>query len=129
MDTQDTPTVDPVGRLLGIELTAAGDGEAALAMTVRPDMLNGHETCHGGIIFLLGDMAMDYAVNTGNPLSVGVHAETDFVRAAQAGDRLIASAQVKEKWGRTRLIDATVTNDDTGETVAIFRGRTRQIGK
>jgi len=126
---ETTPSVDPSGQLLGIELINAGGGDAEFAVTVREDMTNGHGMCHGGMIFLLGDTAMDYAVNTGNPLSVAVHAEIDFVSPAHVGDRLHAVAHVRDSWGRARLIDATITNEATGQVVAHFRGRTREIGR
>ncbi len=129
VDNQSTPSVDPSGQLLGIELISAGDGSASFALTVRDDMVNGHGMCHGGIIFLLGDTVMDYATNTGNPLSVAVHAEIDYVSPAHIGDRLIAAGTVRDAWGRARLVDASVVNETTGKTVAHFRGRTREIGR
>lgn len=129
VENQTTPSVDPSGQLLGIELISAGDGSASFAVTVRDDMANGHGMCHGGIIFLLGDTVMDYATNTGNPLSVAVHAEIDYVSPAHTGDRLVAAGAVRDTWGRARLVDATITNETTGKVVAHFRGRTREIGR
>lgn len=114
---------------MGIELVHAGGGRARFEMTVREDMVNGHGMCHGGLIFLLGDTVMDYATNTGQPLSVAVHAEIDYLRPAHVGDRLIAEGGVQDEWGRSRLVDATVTNAATGMAIAHFRGRTREIGR
>ncbi|MFT7476687.1 MAG: acyl-CoA thioesterase [Verrucomicrobiales bacterium] len=119
--------MDPSAQLLGIELIHAGDGRARFEMTVREDMANGHGMCHGGIIFLLGDTVMDYATNVGNPLSVAVHAEVDFVSPAHVGDRLVAEGGVQDTWGRKRLVDVTVTNMTTGKDIAHFRGRTQEI--
>lgn len=127
MDNPAQPHIDPAGSLLGIELIHAGDGAARFEMTVRDDMLNSHGMCHGGIIFLLGDTVMDYATNTGNPLSVAVHAEVDYLSPAHEGDPLIAEGRVHDTWGRSQLVDATITNELTGKTVAHFRGRTRQV--
>ena len=129
VDNSPDPTPDPVGESLRIELIHAGDGRASFEMTVRDDMVNGHGTCHGGIIFLLGDTVMDYATNVGNPLSVAVHAEVDYVSPAHIGDRLNAEGGVNDSWGRTGLVDATITNITTGKIVAHFRGRTREIGR
>ena len=127
-NADDTET-DPVGALLGIELVHAGDGAARFRLTVRDDMVNGHGMCHGGIIFLLGDTVMDYATNTGRPLSVAVHAEVDYLAPAHVGDVLVADGAVHDHWGRTRMGDATIRNETTGNTVAHFRGRTREIGR
>ena len=44
-------------------------------MTVREDMLNGHDICHGGFIATLADSAFAYACNSYNELTVacGLH--------------------------------------------------------
>lgn len=36
-------------------------GYARVRMPVRADMLNGHGTCHGGIVFALADSAFAFA--------------------------------------------------------------------
>jgi len=42
---------DCCSRMLGIVVDDARPGYAKLSMVVRDDMVNGHGTCHGGIIF------------------------------------------------------------------------------
>ena len=42
---------DTCARTMGIELIEMDDGFAQMTMTVSPDMLNGHQTCHGGQLF------------------------------------------------------------------------------
>ncbi|MCK7498913.1 MAG: hypothetical protein MZW92_56495 [Comamonadaceae bacterium] len=39
---------------------AVGPGSATLTMTVREDMLNGHDICHGGLVTTLADSAFAY---------------------------------------------------------------------
>ncbi|VDZ67097.1 Phenylacetic acid degradation protein PaaD, thioesterase [Klebsiella aerogenes] len=39
---------DTCARKMGIELIEMDDGFAQMSMTVSADMLNGHQTCHGG---------------------------------------------------------------------------------
>ena len=51
-------------RRSGIELLEAAPERARVAMTVRADMLNGHATCHGGMIFALADTAFAFACNS-----------------------------------------------------------------
>ena len=41
---------DRASRLLGIEVVAIGPGSASARMTVREDMVNGHDLCHGGFV-------------------------------------------------------------------------------
>ncbi|TAM55946.1 MAG: hypothetical protein EPN57_00830 [Paraburkholderia sp.] len=42
---------DGATQAMGIVLEQVGPGYARMPMTVRPDMLNGHQTCHGGYLF------------------------------------------------------------------------------
>ena len=53
---------DTCARKMGIELIEMDDGFAQMSMTVSADMLNGHQTCHGGQLFTLADTAFAYAV-------------------------------------------------------------------
>ncbi|PLM63239.1 phenylacetic acid degradation protein PaaD, partial [Klebsiella pneumoniae] len=39
---------DTCARKMGIELIEMDEGFAQMSMTVSADMLNGHQTCHGG---------------------------------------------------------------------------------
>ena len=61
---------DRAAQALGISVQAIGPGSAACRMPVRDDMLNGHATCHGGLIFTLADTAFAYACNAGNRATV-----------------------------------------------------------
>ena len=121
---------DSAAAALGIDVVDVGDGRTRVEMTVTADMVNGHGVCHGGIIFMLADTAMDHASNAHAAVSGGVafasHAEVDYVRPARVGDRLVAEGITRDRWGRTQMIDATVTNG-SGDVVAHFRGRTRTV--
>ena len=111
---------------LGTEIIDVGPGHAAVAFEVQPYMLNGHEICHGGYIFLLADTAMAHASNSHNRNAVASAASIDWLRPATRGERLTAHAQEQTLTGRTGIYDVRVTND-TGDLIAIFRGKTRQI--
>jgi acyl-CoA thioesterase len=43
------------GPAWGIEIEETREGYSRIAMTVRADMLNGHATAHGSMIFALAD--------------------------------------------------------------------------
>jgi len=117
---------DPSAPALGIELVAADEHGSQVRMVVRPDMCNGFEIVHGGMVFLLADSAMAFASNSQPVPAVATTAEVDWLAQVRAGDTLTATAT--KRWGpkRTALWDVTVTNG-AGETVALFRGRTRQL--
>ena len=69
-------------RALGIRLVSAGHGYAEIEMTVTPEMLNGHETAHGGLIFTIADTAFAYACNSGNVRTVAQAATIAFLNPA-----------------------------------------------
>ena len=101
---------------------AIGPGSATLAMTVREDMLNGHDTCHGGLITTLADSAFAFACNSYNEITVAAGFDVNLVAAAHLGDRLTAVATEVSKSGRTGVCDIVVSNQQRA-TVAVFRGR------
>ncbi len=119
---------DPAVDRLGIEIVEAEPGRAVATMTVTEDMLNSHGVCHGGILFLLADTTMDYATNSGDEMAFAAHAEIDYLRPAMVDDRIQATGEVQERWGRSTLLDATIVHAESGVTIAQFRGRTRTTG-
>jgi acyl-CoA thioesterase len=90
---------DACTRWLGMRVEAVAPGYARLSMAVRPEFLNGHRTCHGGLIFTLADSAFAFACNSHNHNTVAAGCGVDDVR---------------------------VTNQ-AGEVVAMFRGKSAQI--
>ena len=113
---------DRASRALGIEVVAVGPGSATLTMTVREDMLNGHDICHGGLVATLADSAFAFACNAYNEVTVAAGFDVNLVAAAQKGDVLTAEAVELAKTGRTGVYDVTVRNQH-GERIAAFRGR------
>ncbi len=49
---------DDASQGLGMEILEIKAGEAVLAMTIQPHMVNGHGIAHGGFIFLLADFGV-----------------------------------------------------------------------
>ncbi len=118
---------DNATRALGIELISVAQGRSQLSMPVRPDMTNGHGTCHGGFIFTLADSAFAFACNTYDERTVAQHAQITFIAPGKSGDVLTASAVERSRTGRSGIYDITVTRQD-GTTIAEFRGSSRTIG-
>jgi len=109
-----------------MRLLEVAPGRARVAMTVRPDMINGHEVCHGGIVFALADSAFAFACNSHNESTVAAAGAIDFLAAARAGDELTADAIELWRTKRNGIYEITVTNQ-RGERVALFRGRSYRI--
>ena len=116
---------DRASAALGIEVLDRGPGWARARMTVRPDMLNGHDLAHGGLVFALADTAFACACNSWGPTTVAAGAEIAFLAPAHAGDELEAHAQLRSRRGRTGIYDVTVRRGD--EVVAEFRGRAAEL--
>lgn len=118
---------DTCARKMGIELIEMDDGFAQMSMTVSADMLNGHQTCHGGQLFTLADTAFAYACNSQGLAAVASAANIDFLRLAFAGDRLVATARVKQQGKLTGVYDIEIVNQQQ-KIVALFRGKSHRIG-
>jgi acyl-CoA thioesterase len=116
---------DTASRGLGIVLGPVAPGSATAVMTVRPDMVNGHGTCHGGYLFLLADTAFAFACNTHGPPVVAAGADVAFLSPARVGDELVATAVERVLAGRSGLYDVTVRRGD--DVVLEFRGRSRAV--
>src|SRR3954463_11807045 len=83
---------DDASKGLGMEIVEIGPGIATLAMTVRPDMVNGQRIAHGGFIFTLADSAFAFACNTHNERVVAAQGQITFIKPGKLGDRLVAKA-------------------------------------
>jgi acyl-CoA thioesterase len=113
---------DRTSRFLGIEIHEVSPGAATLSMTVREEMLNGHDICHGGLISTLADSTFAFACNSHNEMTVASGFSIDFIAPGRLNDVLTARCIEITKSGRTGVYDTVVTNQ-RGERIAIFRGR------
>jgi acyl-CoA thioesterase len=113
---------DNAAQALGITLEEIRPGYAHMKMSVRKDMINSLNVCHGGMIFLLADTAFGYACNSHNQVTMALGCSIDYVNPAHLGDELIAIAVECSLSDRTGVYDITVTNQDS-DVIAHFRGR------
>ena len=117
---------DQASQVLGMRLVEVRPGHARVVMRVRADMVNGHATCHGGLIFALADSAFAFSCNSHNESTVAAAASIDFLASASAGDELSAVATELWRSRRNGIYEVTVTNQ-RGERIALFRGRSYRI--
>ena len=122
---------DAASAALGIELVDVAPGRARLRMRVTSAMVNGHAIAHGGLVFTLADSAFAVACNTHGVVTVAAGADITFVAPARLGDVLVAQAQEQTRYGRSGVTDVRVarTGPDGEELVALFRGRSRALGR
>jgi acyl-CoA thioesterase len=119
---------DRASQALGMDLEEMRPGYARLRMTVRADMLNGHGTCHGGLVFALADSAFAFACNSHDVRTVAAGCSIEFLSPAREGDELVAVAEERFRAGRNGVYDAEVRRAD-GSPVATFRGRAAATGE
>ncbi|MBK8542778.1 MAG: hydroxyphenylacetyl-CoA thioesterase PaaI [Caulobacteraceae bacterium] len=115
------------GPAWGVSIDDAREGYALVRMTLRDDMLNGHRSAHGGMIFALADTAFAYACNSRNENTVAQHASISFLAPAQVGDVLIAEAREVSRSGRSGVYQVSVKSA-AGAVIAEFTGLSRTIG-
>lgn len=118
---------DPASQGLGMTINAVGPGRASMSMTIRADMLNGHQSCHGGFIFALADSAFAFACNSYNLNTVGAACTIDYLAPGRLHDVLTAEAQEQALNGKSGVYDVRVSNQD-GRTIALFRGKSLRVG-
>src|SRR5688572_10168159 len=82
---------------------ALGPGHARVSMQVRPDMVNGHDLCHGGLIATLADSAFALACNSHGPVTVAAGFTVDFLVPGRLGQVLVADAREVSLRGRSGI--------------------------
>jgi acyl-CoA thioesterase len=124
---------DRASKALGMQLRDAGPGTGEITMLVRPDMANGWDICHGGLIATLADTAFAVACNSYGIVSLAAGFDITLLEPGRVGDHLLARASERVVKGRNGVYDVTVFRlnpDDTpGDPIAEFRGRSRSIGR
>jgi acyl-CoA thioesterase len=117
---------DRASQMLGIEVLGIEPGCVRVAMTVRPDMANGHGICHGGLLFALADSAFAFACNSHGVAMVAAGASIEFLAPTRVGERVIATARQISRTERHGIYDVVIAAAG-GETIAHFRGRCARL--
>ena len=117
---------DHAAQALGISVDKISPGTATLSMKVSKDMVNGHDICHGGMIFSLADTAFAYACNSRNISTVASGCSIEFLAPARLGDRLSAEAIEINLGKRTGVYDIKVINQEL-RLIAVMRGKSASL--
>ena len=117
---------DRASQALGMKLIEIRPGYARMSMAVRGDMCNGHQVCHGGLIFTLADSTFAFACNSYNQNTLALGCTIDFMATGKEGDVLTAAGEVRQQGSRTGVYDIVVTNQH-GTAIALFRGKSYRV--
>ena len=112
---------DAFSRWLGVEIIKVEPARVTTRMTVRAEMLNGFQVCHGGVTFGFADSAFAFACNTQGNLTVSIENCITYPAAARIGDVLTAVAEEEAGSNRILYYRVVVTKAD-GSPVGLFRG-------
>lgn len=106
--------------LLGIDIEQRGDGRAKLLFRANQEHLNDGGIVHGGAIATLADCAMGSALASTlaeGEQPVTVEAKVNYLEPGEPGT-IVAEARVRRKGKRFTVLEAEVTQRESGEHIA-----------
>ena len=121
-------STDAFSQWLGVTLLDVRVGRATAQMTVRPEMVNGFGTAHGGIVFALGDSALAFCTNSTGEIAVALDCSCSYPAAVRPGDVLTAVGVQETSTRRIGFASVTVRNQHD-VVVGHFRGTVYKTGK
>lgn len=120
-------SADPTASQLDVQIVEADDsGRVVLSMVVTAANTNSLGVCHGGVLFTLADIVMNYVSNGDGDRAFAQHASVDFIAPVEVGSTLRAAGVQVSRRGRNGICDVSIWSDH--ELVATFRGRTVAVG-
>ena len=117
--------------LVGIEISSAEKGYAAVSLKAKERHLNPSGTVHGGVISTLIDASMAEALNTmteesEQPFTIQI--TVNYMKPGNPGE-LTSSAQVRKGGKRITIVEAEVVQEeDEEEAIALATGTYTPIG-
>jgi 1,4-dihydroxy-2-naphthoyl-CoA hydrolase len=111
--------------LFGIELLEIGHGHAAMRLDIRPEFLAPNGYLHAGTVVTLADTCCGFGSLASLPEGVTgfttIELKSNFLRTAREGAALRCVARLAHGGRTTQVWDATVTREDDGKDLALFR--------
>ncbi|MNU55121.1 Acyl-coenzyme A thioesterase PaaI [compost metagenome] len=119
---------DGFSQWMDLDIEKVDHGYSKLHYTIRPEMLNGFGTVHGGVLFSASDSALAFACNSHGILSVAMEVSISYTRPAFEGQRLTVEAQEINLGKTTALYDIKTYNEE-GKLICVFKGTVYRTGK
>ena len=107
-----TESRSPAGNWLHFTLDDIAPGEVTFSLTVRRDMTNPYRNIHGGMMALVMDEAIGWAVVSLEAPQhyTSLNLNIDFLYAIAEGERLTAKAHVVRHGKKIVHAECTITN-------------------
>lgn len=119
---------DKFSEWLGLELLEMKPGYVRLQAAIRPEMMNGIGTLHGGVTFAMADSAFAFTCNMDNNISVALDVHISFTKAGYVGDIFTIESTEINSTRKIGLYDVKITNQHR-ELIALFKGTCYRVGK
>lgn len=119
---------DAFSQWMGIKILEIREKYCYLEMPIKPEMINGLKTVHGGVTFSFADSALAFSSNNGGDAAVALNCVINFTTAVRLGDTLFAESKLLTETRKTGIYDILITNQHK-ELVASFRGTVYKINK
>ena len=113
-DLQERVRRSPFHQWMGMELISVGDGQAELAMDLRPHHFNPQGIVHGGVITALADTAIGLAIRSRLPAGLThrtAQLTVSFLAKGEGGT-LVGRGQSLHLGSRMGYGEAEVTDGD-----------------
>src|SRR5260221_14749957 len=95
---------DDASQGLGMEIVDVKAGEATLAMTVMPHMVNGQRIAHGGVFFFVEGLAFAFSRNSHKLRAVAAPWDIAFIPPGKPRDPPGATPPANSPGGGARLL-------------------------
>src|SRR5690606_34779704 len=119
---------DKFSKWMGLELLELRPGYVRLQAEIRPEMMNGIGSLHGGITFAMADSAFAFTCNMENNISVALEANISFTKAGYVGDVFTIESTEINTTRKIGVYEVKITNQHD-ELIALFKGTCYRIGK
>lgn len=116
--------------LVGTELSSAGEGRAVVSLRAEGRHLNPNGTVHGGAVSTLIDVSMAEALNTiveDDESPVTIEIKVNYLEPGKPGT-LTSTAEVRKGGKRVTIVEAEVSQQESGEVLALAIGTYTLIG-
>lgn len=112
---------DAFSQWLGIRILEIEPGYCKLSMTVRPEMVNGHQTAHGGISYSISDSALAFAANSRGQKAVSIETSIAHIAPVAVNDELLVICK-EINCGKTIARYESIVYNQNQKIIAKFNG-------
>ena len=112
---------DAFSHWLGIRILEIEPGYCKLSMTVRPEMVNGHQTAHGGISYAISDSALAFAANSRGQKAVSIETSIAHIAPVAVNDELLVICK-EINCGKTIARYESIVYNQNQKIIAKFNG-------